>query len=218
MMSSLTKKMIELELCMKYPGEDLSEIDREYNVLSERLRALELTQKREIEEARGVDLVGRWTQNELVKLAADFRAHTSDFNHFINEHFLPLQSKIFTRFPGCGCVEYFRLNPVPSGPTCSPAMGREFITIFPPTPPCSRATHSSPSNSVPSLWSVTDSEDDEGNEDFEDTPEGPASDTVVLMSGSTEGDTVFAGGLGGDAWELFGQTGVREDSLWGYSS
>jgi hypothetical protein len=107
MMSSLTEKMIELELRMKYPGEDLSEIDREYNVLSERLRALELMQRREIEEARGVDLAGRWTQNELVKLAADFWAHTSDFNHFINEHFLPLQSKIFTQFPGCGCVEYF---------------------------------------------------------------------------------------------------------------
>jgi hypothetical protein len=106
-MSSLTEKMIELELRMKYPGEDLSEIDREYNVLSERLRALELTQKREIEEARGVDLVGCWTQNELVKLAADFRAHQSDFNHFINEHFLHLQSKIFTQFPGCGCVEFF---------------------------------------------------------------------------------------------------------------
>jgi hypothetical protein len=75
MMSSLTEKMIELELCMKYPGEDLSEIDREYNILSERLRALELTQKREIEEARGVDLAGRGTQNKLVKLVADFRAH-----------------------------------------------------------------------------------------------------------------------------------------------
>jgi hypothetical protein len=34
--------MIGLELCMKYPGEDLSEIDREYNVLSEGLRVLEL--------------------------------------------------------------------------------------------------------------------------------------------------------------------------------
>jgi hypothetical protein len=107
MMSSLTEKMIELELRMKYPGEDLSEIDREYNVLSERLRVLELTQKREIEEVRGVDLAGCWMQNELVKLAADFRAHQSDFNHFINEHFLPLQGKIFTRFPGCGCVEFF---------------------------------------------------------------------------------------------------------------
>jgi hypothetical protein len=138
-MSSLTEKMIELELRMKYPGEDLSEIDREYNVLSERLRALELTQKREIEEARGVDLVGHWTQNELVKLAADFRAHQSDFNHFINEHFLPLQSKIFTRLPGCGCVEFFRLNPVPGGPVHSPTMGREFFSIFPPTPP-----HSAP--------------------------------------------------------------------------
>jgi hypothetical protein len=38
---ALTEKMIGLELCMKYPGEDLSEIDREYNVLSERLRAVE---------------------------------------------------------------------------------------------------------------------------------------------------------------------------------
>jgi hypothetical protein len=219
MMSSLTEKMIELELHMKYPGEDLSEIDREYNVLSERLRALELMQRREIEEARGVDLAGRWTQNKLVKLAANFRAHISDFNHFINEHFLPLQSKIFTWFPGCGCAEYFRLNPVPSRPTCSPAMGREFITIFPPTPPRSRAAHSSSPDSVPSLWSVTDSEDDKGNKDFEDAPEGSASNTVVSTNGGTEGDTVFAGGLGRDAWELFGRTGVREDSLWmGYSS
>jgi hypothetical protein len=95
-MSSLTEKMIELELCMKYPGEDLSEIDREYNVLNERLRVLELKQMRDAEEARGVDLAGHWTQNELVNLAAEFRSHKNDFNLFINEHFLPLQSKIFT--------------------------------------------------------------------------------------------------------------------------
>jgi hypothetical protein len=88
--------MIELELRMKYPGEDLSEIDREYNILSERLRALELKQTRDTEEARGVDLAGRWTQNELVNLAAEFQSHKNDFNHFINKHFLPLQSKIFT--------------------------------------------------------------------------------------------------------------------------
>jgi hypothetical protein len=80
MMSSLTEKMIELELRMKYPGEDLSEIDREYNVLSERLRALELKQTREAEEARGVDLAGRWTQNELVSLATEFRSLRNGFN------------------------------------------------------------------------------------------------------------------------------------------
>jgi hypothetical protein len=134
-MSSLTEKMIELELRMKYPGEDLSEIDREYNVLSERLRALELKQQRDADEARGVDLLGCWMQNELVNLAAEFRSHKHDFNHFINEHFLPLQSKIFTQLPGCGCVESFRLNPVPGRPTRSPTMGREFYAIFPPTPP-----------------------------------------------------------------------------------
>jgi hypothetical protein len=57
---------------MKYPGEDLSEIDREYNILSKRLRVLELKQTRDTEEARTVDLVGRWTQNELVNLATKF--------------------------------------------------------------------------------------------------------------------------------------------------
>jgi hypothetical protein len=214
-MSSLTEKMIELELRMKYPGEDLSEIDREYNVLSERLRALELTQRREIEEARGVDLAGRWTQNELVKLAADFRAHQNNFNHFINEHFLPLQSKIFTRFPGCGCVEFFRLNPICGGPAHSPTMGREFITIFPPTPPHSTPGQCSPSSndSVPSLWSVMDSEEDEGNEDFHNAVDGSTSETVVSSNGGEEEHSVLAGGLGGDAWELFSRTGVREDRL-----
>jgi hypothetical protein len=98
MISSLTEKMIELELRMKYPGEDLSEIDREYNVLSERLRALELTQRKELIEARNVELMGRSNRDELVKLAADFRAHQSDFNHFINEHFIPLQT-LGTRDP-----------------------------------------------------------------------------------------------------------------------
>jgi hypothetical protein len=168
LVSSLTEKMIELELRMKYPGEDLSEIDREYNVLSERLRALELRQMRDAEEARGIDLAGRWTQNELVSLATKFRSHKNNFNHFINEHFLPLQSKIFTQLPGCGCVEFFRLNPVPGGPTCSPTMGREFYTPFLPTPPHSTPSQCTPSSddSVPSLWSVTDSKDDKGNEDF----------------------------------------------------
>jgi hypothetical protein len=109
-MSSLTEKM-------KYPGEDLSEIDKEYNVLSERFRALELKQQRDVDEARGVELSGRWTQNELVDLATEFQSLRQDLNHFINEHFLPLQSKIFHRLPGCEWVEYFRLNPVPGGPT-----------------------------------------------------------------------------------------------------
>jgi hypothetical protein len=149
-------------------------------------------------------LAGCWTQNELVKLAANFRAHQSDFNHFINEHFLPLQSKIFTRFPGCGCVEYFQLNPIPGGPTCSSGMGREYFAVFPPTPPRSTATYSSSPNSIPSLWSVMDSEDDEGNENFEDTPEGTTSDTVISENGGVERDIVSAEGLGRDAWELFG--------------
>jgi hypothetical protein len=72
MMSSLTEKIIELELRMKYPGEDLSEIDREYNILSERLRVLELKQQRDADEVRGVDLSGHWTQNELVNLVSEF--------------------------------------------------------------------------------------------------------------------------------------------------
>jgi ABC-type phosphate transport system auxiliary subunit len=107
MMSSLTEKMIKLELCMKYPGEDLSEIDREYNVLSEQLRALELKQERDVVEARGVDLAGRWMQNKLVNLGVEFQALRSKFNHFINKHFLPLQSAIFTHLPGCKCMGYF---------------------------------------------------------------------------------------------------------------
>jgi hypothetical protein len=68
----------------------MSEIDREYNVLSERLRALELKQERDVDEARGVDLVGHWTQNKLVNLGAEFRSLRSDFHHFINKYFLPL--------------------------------------------------------------------------------------------------------------------------------
>jgi hypothetical protein len=95
MMSSLTEKMIELELCMKCPGKDLSEIDREYNILSERLTVLELKQQRDADKVRGVDLSRHWTQNELVNLASEFLTLKQDFNHFINEHFLPLQSKIF---------------------------------------------------------------------------------------------------------------------------
>jgi hypothetical protein len=80
---------------MKYPDKDLSEIDRAYNVLSERLRALELKQQRDTDEVRGIDLSGCSTQNELVNLASKFQTLKQDFNHFINEHFLPLQSKIF---------------------------------------------------------------------------------------------------------------------------
>jgi hypothetical protein len=82
--------MIELELCIQYPGEDLSEIDRGYNVLSERLRVLELKQQRENDVARHTSVEGWWTQNELVGLAAELRTLKSDFNHFFNEHFLLL--------------------------------------------------------------------------------------------------------------------------------
>jgi hypothetical protein len=94
-------------------------------------------------------------------------------------------------------------------------MGRGYCTTFHPTPPCSPPTHSTPSsnNSVPSLWSVTDSGEGEDNEDFEDALDGSVGKTVVLANGGEEGNSVSAGGLGGDAWELFDQTGVREDSL-----
>jgi hypothetical protein len=102
-------------------------------------------------------------QNELVSLAAEFQGLKHDFNHFINEHFLPLQSKIFHRLPGYECMEYFRLNSVPGGPTDSEQMGRGHYAIFPPTPPCSPPIYSSSSshNSIPSLWSIMDSEEDE---------------------------------------------------------
>jgi hypothetical protein len=92
-------------------------------------------------------------------------------------------------------------------------MGRGYYLIFPPTPPHSPPTHSSPSNSVPSLWSVTDIEEDKGNKDFHNAVDRSAGETVVSMNGGEEGDPVSAGGLGGDAWELFDQTGVRMDSL-----
>jgi hypothetical protein len=112
-------------------------------------------------------------------------------------------------------VEFFQLNPVCGGPTHSPTLGREFITVFPPTPPHSTPGQHSPSSndSVPSLWSVTDSEEDEGKEEFLDAVDGSVSETVISSDGSEEGYPVFAGGLGGDAWELFSRTGVREDSL-----
>jgi hypothetical protein len=189
-MSSLTEKMIELELHMKYPGEDLSEIEREYNVLSERLRALELKQQRDADEARGIDASGCWTQNESVGLASEFWGLKQDFNHFINKHFLPLQSKIF-----------HWLNPVPGGPMYSERMGRGFYGVFPPSPH-SPPVHSSPSshNSIPSLWSATDSEEDKGNKDFQGALDGPESEAVIVTNGGEEADSVSAGRLGGDTW------------------
>jgi hypothetical protein len=94
-------------------------------------------------------------------------------------------------------------------------MGREYFSVFPPTTPHSAPGQCSPSsnNSVPSLWSVTDSEEDEGNEDFHNAIDGSTGKTVVSSNGGEKGHPVFAGGLGRDALELFGQTGVREDSL-----
>jgi hypothetical protein len=58
-----------------------------------------------------------------------------------------------------------------------------------------------------------DSEEDKCNEDFQDTLGGPASEAVITMNGGEEADSVSAGRLGGDTWQLFGQTGVRMDSL-----
>jgi hypothetical protein len=93
-------------------------------------------------------------------------------------------------------------------------MGRGYYAVFPPSP-CSPPIHGSPSShdSIPSLWSTTDSEENKGNEDFQDTLDGPESETVIVTNSGQEADSVSAGGLGGDAWELFGQTGVRMDSL-----
>jgi hypothetical protein len=81
--------------------------------------------------------------------------------------------------------------------------------------PCSPPIHSSPSShdSIPSLWSAMDSKEDEGNKDFQDALDISMGETVILVNGGEEGNSVSAGGLGGDAWELFGRTGVRMDSF-----
>jgi hypothetical protein len=48
------------------------------------------------------------------------------------------------------------------------------------------------------------SEDNKGNEDFQNTLDGPESKPIFVTNGGKEADSVSAGGLGGDAWELFG--------------
>jgi hypothetical protein len=84
-------------------------------------------------------------------------------------------------------------------------MGRGYYAVFPPTP-CSPPIHSSPSShdSIPSLWSTTDSEEDKGNKDFQDVFDGPESKAIIMTNGGEETNSVSAGGLGGDTWELFG--------------
>jgi hypothetical protein len=49
-----------------------------------------------------------------------------------------------------------------------------------------------------------DSEEDKGNKDFQDALNRSMGEMVVMMAGGEEGDSVSAGGLGRDAWELFG--------------
>jgi hypothetical protein len=58
-----------------------------------------------------------------------------------------------------------------------------------------------------------DSEEDNGREDFEGALDRSVGETLILANGGEEGNPVSAGGLCGDTWELFGQTGVREDSF-----
>jgi hypothetical protein len=84
--------------------------------------------------------------------------------------------------------------------------GKRVLCRLPSYSPRFPPTHSTPSShdSIPSLRSVTDSEEDKDNEDFQNAPDRSTGKTVVTMDGGEEGDSVFAGGLGGDAWELFG--------------
>jgi hypothetical protein len=92
--------MNNLELSTRYPGVDLATIDVKYAKLSVELRELEEKQKVIGDEAQVLSKEHTWYIKELVMLSEELCSYKHDFNHFINEHFVPPQKAILTDFQG----------------------------------------------------------------------------------------------------------------------
>jgi hypothetical protein len=158
-----------------------------------------------------------WHIKELVMVTEELCSIKHDFDHFINEHYLPLQKAIFHRIPGCHCDHYFRLNPVPGGSGLFGTVGRGVIVGHLWSPCTSDKDHSltnsdAESDSQPSLECRTDSED-EGPEEFEDAVEWSEGSTLVEEISGEESDPESVDRAFGETWEFLGGPGAGESRL-----
>jgi hypothetical protein len=209
--------MNDLELSTRYPGADLAAIDEKYAKLSVELRSLEERERVVEQEALLLSREHAWHIKELVMINEELRSYKHDFDHFINEHYLPLQKAIFNRVPGCHCDHYFGLNPVPGGSGSAGTVGRGLVVGHLWSPCTSSKERSSSdsdaeSDSQPSLECRSDSED-EGSEEFKDAVEWATSPTVVEEASGEESDTESSDGSFGETWEFLGGPGAGESRL-----
>jgi hypothetical protein len=209
--------MNNLELSTRYPGVDLAAIDEKYAKLSAELRSLEKRQRVVEEEARILSKEHAWHIKELVVLFEELRSSKHDFNHFINEYFLPLQKAIFNQFPGCNCDHYFGLNPVPGGSGTARTVGRGVIighlwSSCTSDKDRSLTNSDAETDSWPSLECRMDSED-EGPEEFEDTVEWSESSMLVEETSGEESDSESVDRAFGETWEFLGGLGAGESCL-----
>ena len=146
--------------------------------------------------------------DQVTKLWEDIRVFKRDFNHFVDEHFTPLQAHIGS----CECqgsgtllVGYRSTGRMEQGIP----VYRRWSRFEDP----SGEDDSSSESSVPPLESV--SEDSE--EYFSPPLQGSASEEVGSPSkqedGGKKSDSENSTGSGGGPWSLFGGRGVGEDRL-----
>jgi hypothetical protein len=211
------EQMNDLELSTRYPGADLAAIDEKYSKLSAELRSLEEKQRVVEQEALVLSREHTWHIKELVMINEELCSYKHNFNHFINEHYLPLQKAIFYQVPGCHCDHYFGLNPVPGGSGSVGAMGRGVI-VGRLWSPCTSDKHRSSTDSdtktdsQPSLECRSDSED-KVVEEFKDVVEWATSPMVVKETSGEESDTESSDGSFGETWEFLGGPGAGESHL-----
>jgi len=176
-------------------------------------------------------------QRRLHQLSVEKATLQKDFDHFIKEHFLPLQASIFNRLPDtiCACHQVavnerslaartLRRTPSLRPPLNDAPHSSLNVRVFyglgssnrvdVPTQSPSSAGHggaTSPISPVPSLLSITSSSDDEEWEDAQES--SPALYSLVEGEEGTDEPFGSASSFGSVVWERHGAAGVREDSV-----
>ena len=138
----------------------------------------------------------------LVAMSAALDRHLKTFDHFIDQHFHPIQATFYSNYAHCHCFDYFGFSSLSEGSGGSGEMGR--------------SGGSSSSDELPNLSPVSKSTDSKSSHSprsafFTPFPSPTLHSFVEGEEDSYEAD-VDSDGVGGGEWEEVGEEGVGEDS------
>ena len=139
----------------------------------------------------------------LVEMSAAFDRHLKTFDHFIDQHFHPIQATFFSAYAHCHCFDYFGPHSDSGGSGGFGEMGW--------------SEGSSSSDELPSLASVSNS----SPEYFPESPlstqssyftpfSSPALHPIIAGAENSHEVEVDSNGIGGGEWEEVGEEGVGE--------